>query len=371
VIIPSRRRWLSVSAALVAAMCGVAGAVLFARAGLTRGFDDPAVVLSIGSFAIAAGSIAWIASRVTESLWAAAAAVFVVVINPNLLYLQSTPESELLPLGLMLAAVAMMIEWSLASLTAGPTLDVRARPFAHLIGFVSALACVMGYEAWPVAIAAVGGAIWTRRRHGEPLRRAVEMVATIAVYPLATIVALIIYSIVRGEWSESHGVLVAGNPPLGDPLAAANRVLTGVRTVGGTVTTVIAMVGLIGLAARGLLTDAGFTIVALAPVAAAVVPWLAYLQGYPQRTVDVVPLLAAQAVGVGAAAGRWGRAAPVAAAIVMGIAAYEMLPMFGAIPVAVAAEGCGGAGGPGRAGKTGEAGKACPAPACPPALIKI
>ena len=70
-----------------------------------------AVVVSVASFALAAGAIAWIVSRIAEALWPAAAAAFVFVVNPNLLYLQSTPMTEPLMLGLTLAAVAMLVEW--------------------------------------------------------------------------------------------------------------------------------------------------------------------------------------------------------------------------------------------------------------------
>ena len=70
-----------------------------------------AVVISVLSFAVAAGAIAWIVSRITESLWPAAAAAFVFVVNPNLLYLQSTPMTEPLMLGSTLLAVAMLVEW--------------------------------------------------------------------------------------------------------------------------------------------------------------------------------------------------------------------------------------------------------------------
>jgi hypothetical protein len=146
------------SVVFVAAMCGTSAAILFARAGLTLSQYDArghlvvarriadsltpgwqqigavwlplphflsaipvqidrlfqsgvsAVVISVLSFAVAAGSIAWIVSRVTVSLWPAAAAAFVFVISPNLLYLQSTPMTEPLLLGVTLLAVAMLVD---------------------------------------------------------------------------------------------------------------------------------------------------------------------------------------------------------------------------------------------------------------------
>src|ERR1700687_5251564 len=71
-----------------------------------------AVALSIVAFAIAAGAIAWIVSAITASPLAAGAAAAVFVLNPNVLYLQSTPMTEPLLLGLGLLAVALAIEWA-------------------------------------------------------------------------------------------------------------------------------------------------------------------------------------------------------------------------------------------------------------------
>ena len=127
---------------------------------------------------------------------------------------------------------------------------------------------------------------------------------------------------------------MADNPALTHPWIAANQILTGVRTLGGTLTTVIGLVGLIGWLARGLFTGSdAVALVALAPVAAAAGPWIASIEGHPQRVRYLVPLLAAQAIGVGAAAARWRQAAPVAAIVVAIIAALEIAPMFGAVPM--------------------------------------
>jgi len=52
----------------------------------------------------------------------------------------------------------------------------------------------------------------------------------------------------------------------------------------------------------------------------------------------MVPLLAAQAIGVGAAAARWRQAAPVAAVVLMIMAGLEIAPMFGASPVTAEAQ---------------------------------
>lgn len=330
----SRRRFLA-SVVLAAATCGTLAAVLFARAGVTLNEDGArgpfvvaGVALSIVAFAIAVGSVAWIVSRVADSVWPAAAAAFVLIINPNLLYLQSRPAIEPLVLGTTLLAVAMLVEWCTKPNTAG--LDVSTTG----TGLAFAVACLTGYQAWSVTGAALAGAVLARRQERARLSEAIRDVAPMASYPLLAIcVFFLVRRIVVGQWF-SIGWSVAEDTALGQPLTAANQILTGVRALGGTLTTVIALVGLIGLLARGVFTPSdAIALLALAPAAAAVVPWVALVEGHPQRVRVMVPLLAAQAIGAGAAAARWGRAAPVAAIVLMIIAGLEIAPMFGAVPM--------------------------------------
>jgi hypothetical protein len=318
-----------------AAVCGTIAAVVFARVGVTFTDHDargPLVVarvaLSVVSFAIAAGSVAWIVSRVADSMWPAAAAAFVLIINPNLLYLQSTPAIEPLLLGTTLLAVAMLVEWCVRRETA----DLKV--LTTSTGLAFALACVTRHEAWPVTGAALGAAIVARRQQRTRLSEAIRDVAPIAIYPAVAIgVVLLVHRIVGGQWVAS-GLFVAEDLALGHPWTAATQILMGVRSLGGTLTTVIALVGLIGLLARGLFTASDrVALVALAPAAAAAAPWIALFEGHPQRVLYLVPLLAAQAIGAGAAAARWRQAAPVAAVVIMIVAGLEIAPMFGAVPM--------------------------------------
>src|SRR5262245_28347956 len=70
-----------------------------------------AVAISILSFGVAAAAIAWIVRRLSGSPAAAVAAAAVFVLNPNLLYLQATPMTEPLLIGLAALAVAFLIDW--------------------------------------------------------------------------------------------------------------------------------------------------------------------------------------------------------------------------------------------------------------------
>ena len=71
-----------------------------------------AVALSIVEHALAAGAIAWIIRRATASVIAAVAGAAVFALNPNVLYLQSTPMTEPLLLATTTIAVAMLMRWA-------------------------------------------------------------------------------------------------------------------------------------------------------------------------------------------------------------------------------------------------------------------
>src|SRR5712691_13213603 len=74
------------------------------------------VAISIAAFAVATGAITWIVLSLTESASAAVAGAAVFALNPNVLYLQSTPVTEPLLLATTTVAVAMLIEWCRADL---------------------------------------------------------------------------------------------------------------------------------------------------------------------------------------------------------------------------------------------------------------
>src|SRR5262245_35397529 len=77
----------------------------FYRTGLS------AIVISIGSLALASAAIAWIVLTLTESSGAAAVGAGVFVLNPNVLYLHSTPMTEPLLMALTLVSVALLMAW--------------------------------------------------------------------------------------------------------------------------------------------------------------------------------------------------------------------------------------------------------------------
>src|SRR5262245_46176980 len=166
------------------------------------------VAISIASFAVATGAIAWIVAAISGSEAAAVAAAIVFVLNPNVLYLQSTPMTEPLLLALTTLGVALAIE------------SVRRpdlRSLGHATGIVLALACLTRYEAWPVTMSDVAIAIWVRWRASGSIGQAIREVSPLGAYAVLAIGGFMIFSrVVVGEWFVANGFFVPENKAQGD-----------------------------------------------------------------------------------------------------------------------------------------------------------
>ncbi|HEX7798442.1 MAG TPA: hypothetical protein VF456_28960, partial [Vicinamibacterales bacterium] len=166
-----------------------------------------AIAISILSLAVATGAVGWIVATLTESSAAAIAAAAVFALNPNVLYLQSTPMTEPLLMALTLASVALLMAWC----DSGQTISTRT------VGVAFALACMTRYEAWPVMGAALVAAIWVRWRQGSRLSDALRGVIEIAIYPATAIAAFVVFSrIVTGAWF-ANDFFVPENTAKGHP----------------------------------------------------------------------------------------------------------------------------------------------------------
>ena len=78
--------------------------------------------------------------------------------------------------------------------------------------------------------------------------------------------------------------------------------------------------------------------IALSLGATAAVPWLAFMDGHPFRIRYMVPLIAIQAIGAGAAVGLLPRARLAAVVLLLGMAAYELRPLDLTAPMVVEAQ---------------------------------
>jgi hypothetical protein len=283
-----------------------------------------AVAISIAAFAVATASVAWIAAEIGGSAIAGAVAAAVFALNPNVLYLQATPMTEPLVIALMTLAVAMSLE------------SRASRP----VGALFALACLTRYEAWPVTVAALALTAWARWREGEPIAAALAGVGRIAVLPMSAVIAFLVFSrIVIGQWFVSSGFFVPENKALGDPWMAAAEVAWGVRMLGSAPLLTIALSGLAAVVVSALARrDRAYTIVSVALVTAAALPWSAFVKGHPFRIRYMVMLLPLQAIAVGVAAGLIPRLRAAAAIVILAIVFYELRPIERHAPMIVEAQ---------------------------------
>ena len=308
-----------------------------------------AVLISTISFAAAAAAIAWIIVSLTESSVAALAGTVVFVLNPNVVYLQATPMTEPLLLALTTVGVAMLLEWITREPRAA-TGEVGAGP----IGVVFALACLTRYEAWPVTYAALAAAAWALWRRGDPLGRACRRAAGIGLYPTTAIIAFVVFSrVVVGSWFVSSGFFVPENKAQGLPFAAAAEILWGTAELSGRAIIALAVAGGTALLVAGLAgRRRSDWLIPVSLCGTATVPWSAFIAGHPFRIRYMVPLIAFEAVAVGAlvgvagaAGGALGRYQPAlrrlgvaAAVLVAGAAAYSLHPLDARAPMVVEAQ---------------------------------
>ncbi len=263
------------------------------------------VVISVASLAIAAGAAAAIVARVTGSTAGALAAAAAIALDPNVLYLQSTPMTEPLLFALTLVAIERLTRWL------EPQMDADARRYLDRgVGLSLAAACWTRYEAWPIAAAALALAACARGLAGARASEAARDVARLALWP-ATAIGLF-FALSRatvGSWFVSGGFFVPENPALGDPWLALEQIVEGVTLLAGRP---LAWAGAAGAAAVVIIAlirrgrDARLLVV-LAPAAAAALPFYAFLEGHPYRARYLVSVVVALGLLAGTLVGLLGR----------------------------------------------------------------
>src|SRR5262245_59617856 len=288
-----------------------------------------AIPISMLSLAAATGALDWIVAALTDSSAAAVAGAAVFALNPNVLYLQSTPMTEPLLMALTITAVALLMAWC----------DGSRNISTATVGVAFTLACMTRYEAWPVMGAALVAAVWVRCRLGSWFSDAIRAVIGIAMYPATAIVGFFVFSrIVTGVWFADD-FFVPENTTKGHPYEALKEIAWGVRELSGYGLLIIALAGGTLLAVLGLFSKRRATaILPIALASTAAVSWLAFLDGHPYRIRYMVPLLAAEAVFAGVLAGAWKRLQPVAVAALVLVAAFELRPLDTSAPMVVEAQ---------------------------------
>jgi hypothetical protein len=288
------------------------------------------VVISMVSFVGATTGLAALVLHATGSRLAAVAAAAVFAGDPNLLYLQATPMTEPLLLGLLVAGVERLHRW----------IDAPGSRTAAQAGWAFFGACLTRYEAWPATAAALGLAallVWSR----TGTRRAVVPLGRIALLPLAAVAGFLVLSRATvGEWFVTGGFYVPDNPAHGRPLVAAGQVAWGLLRLTGPVTLAAGAAGAVALIAAAVRRrPSGSGAVALALAACAALPWYAFVSGHPFRIRYMVVLVTVVAACAGSLVGLAPRRFRAAlAALVVAAAVWETPPLSSAAPMVAEAQ---------------------------------
>lgn len=286
-----------------------------------------AVALSVLSTAVTAWALASVILRSTGSTSGALAAAALLISNPNVLYLQSTPMTEPLLFATTASALALIAAW----------IDEGGVRWPVAAGTALAAACLTRYEAWPIAAAAMVLAAAALIRRGSRPVTALRGCARLAVFPAAAILLFLINSRwTVGAWMIDTGFFVPENTDaLGHPLVAWAQVREGLYRLGGSALVWSAYAGaalaLVAFVRTRALASAALV---LALAAAAALPCYAYVQGHPFRIRYDVPLVAACAAIAGTGIGLlWFRVRSIVAAVVVTAAMLQAPPLDRGAPL--------------------------------------
>lgn len=305
-----------------------------------------AIAISVASFAMTVACLAAIVRRAGGTRTGATLAAALFALNPNVLYLQSTPMTEPLLFALSALVVLHLAEWVASE-------DLRIRRAA---GWTIAAACLTRYEAWPIVGTAMGLAAVAKWHRGpqkaqiEPqkaqmaqkefLRALVIEVAKLAIYPAATVLFFMGWSFAStGAWFTTGGFYVP-DPKLQGQLGAVwQAIREGTVTLAG-----ITLVDYGEIAAALLLLFAVMRrrwagmVMPIALLASVALPFYAFYSGHPFRIRYEVPLILGAAACLGTAVSMLRLAAPLVAVPLLFIIVRQAPPFDHQAPMVVEAQ---------------------------------
>jgi hypothetical protein len=261
-----------------------------------------ASAVSIGAFAVTVWAASSLVLRITGSAAGAGTAAALFIVNPNLLYLQSTPMTEPLLLAMTFVAVLWLYEW-VALTAADPAkagLDARRR-----VGWALFAAAWTRYEAWPVIVGALAAAAFAMWRRGDPPGVVVQRIARAAAWPAAAVLLFVLNSrLTIGSWFVSGGFYEIDPLYDGRPWRSLVAVWWGTHQLSGYAIETVALAMAAALTVRALRRrEAASLLVPVALLAAAALPFYGFHQGHPYRVRYMVPVMAACALFCGIAVG--------------------------------------------------------------------
>jgi hypothetical protein len=277
-----------------------------------------ASALSVASFALCAWASARLVLAATDSRAGAAAAATLLAFNPNLLYLQATPMTEPLLVGLTSLAVLWLFEWVERDRD-----DVPAR-----LGLALAALAWTRYEGWAVLGVAIGGSVYAMWRYGTPMRVLMLRTMRLVAWPGAAILLFLINSrITVGSWFVSGGFYVPDPTYEGQAVRTLVSLWWGTHQLSGYAMEIVALATAAALVVRGLRKrqDAAL-VIPLALMAGAALSFVAFFEGHPYRIRYMIPLVAGCATLAGMGMGMLRRGAVPAAIALIAITMVESPP---------------------------------------------
>jgi hypothetical protein len=269
---------------------------LFYRTGLF------ASIVSIACLAITCYASARLILRTTGSTVGAISSAALLVFNPNLLYLHTTPMTEPLLLAMTFLVVLWLVEW-----VDSPAFGIRDSGFGLPWKLACALFAAMWtrYEAWPVVAAAIAAAGYATWRRGASLPVVVRRVATLALWPAAAVGVFLINSrITVGAWFVSDGFYVLDPTYAHQPWRSLIGIWWGTHQLSGYFIEAVALIAAVVVAWRALVRrqDASL-LITLALFATAALPFVAFYDGHPYRIRYMIPTVVACALFCGLGVG--------------------------------------------------------------------
>ena len=278
-----------------------------------------ASLASIASFGVTAYATARLVMSATKSSLGAVTGTALLLLNPNLLYLQATPMTEPLLLALLFVMTLWLYEWVPLN---------QDRVPGRLAGALVA-AMLTRYEAWPVVGAAIAAAVGASVRLGVSPPTAVRRAARLAVWPAIAVALVLMNSrLTVGNWFVDADFFVPDPSYQGHALRSAVAVWWGTHELSTRATEIAALGAALFFALRALVRRADAALlVPVAIFAAAVLPALAFYQGHPFRIRYMVITTAACALFCGFAVGVLRQySAIVLASLLVGITLIQSPP---------------------------------------------
>jgi hypothetical protein len=300
----------------------------------TGGF---AIAISVLSQAVGVAAITATVLQLTASPAGAILAATLFATNPNVLYLQSTPMTEPMLFGLTALQICLLTHWIMNG-----SIDDRRRS----IGWVTVMACLTRYEAWPITGCAFAASTYAWWRRGAPFLKILRAHAWLALYPLMTVAGFMLLSrITVNEWFVSGGFFVPDETLQGDLSAGYEKIVEGATLLAGSRLVRIAQVSVVVVVVLSLWRrERAPMMVPLALFGAVALPVTAYYAGHPFRMRYEIPIILAASVAIGLAIGQLRGWAKPAAALVFLLVYLQRPPFDPRAPITTAARSwCAGA----------------------------